>query len=319
MTSFSKNRIAIASILFLFLLVMVSIAFLLMRKYSPGDKIKEEFNGQRALAAVEYQVSRGPRTPGSPAHAQTVEWIKSELLASGWEVEIQETEMMGHPVKNIVARWGEGRPWVILGAHYDTRFLADQDPDPENRDQPVPGANDGASGVAVLLELARVIPGHLLENSTKNPGQAGEVWLVFFDAEDNGHIPGWDWILGSQAFVSNLKAKPDAAVIIDMIGDSDLNIYKEKNSHSGLTDQIWDQAARLGYSAQFIPQYKHRMLDDHLPFVQAGIPAVDIIDFEYPYWHTTADLPDKVGAASLKAVGDVLLAWLEQQGNASVH
>jgi Zn-dependent M28 family amino/carboxypeptidase len=135
------------------------------------------------------------------------------------------------------------------------------------------------------------------------------VWLVFFDAEDNGNIAGWDWILGSKAFVEQLDGKPDAAVIVDMVGDKDLNIYMEQNSDLTLSAEIWSQAAQLGYSQQFIPSPKYRMLDDHTPFLNAGIPAVDIIDFDYPYWHTSADTPDKVSAESLQAVGDTLLAW----------
>jgi Zn-dependent M28 family amino/carboxypeptidase len=167
----------------------------------------------------------------------------------------------------------------------------------------VPGANDGASGVAVLLELARSLPKTL----------HGQIWLVMIDNEDNGDIPGWDWLLGSQAFVNQLKGKPDAAVIIDMIGDADLNIYMEKNSNRQLNIQIWNQAASLGYGQQFIDSYKYQMIDDHVPFLNAGIPAVDIIDFDYPYWHTTQDTVDKVSAKSLQAVGDTLRGWLLTQ------
>ena len=98
-----------------------------------------------------------------------------------------------------------------------------------------------------------------------------------------------------------------------MIGDADLNIYKELNSNPELTDSIWAVAKELGYESKFIPEYKHSMLDDHTPFVQAGIPAVDIIDFDYPYWHTVQDTPDKVSAESLDAVGETLLVWVVQQ------
>ncbi|MGW8250907.1 MAG: M28 family peptidase, partial [Anaerolineales bacterium] len=185
----------------------------------------------------------------------------------------------------------------------DTRFYADHDPDPALRKEPVPGANDGASGVAVLLEMARTLP----ENTP------GETWLVFFDAEDNGNIPAWDWIMGSSAFVAQLQGMPQAAIILDMIGDADLNIYYERNSNPAIAAEIWRQASELGYAEQFIPTPKYSMLDDHSPFLAAGIPAVDIIDFDYPYWHTIADTPDKVSAASLKAVGDTVSAWLLDQ------
>jgi Zn-dependent M28 family amino/carboxypeptidase len=163
----------------------------------------------------------------------------------------------------------------------------------------VPGANDGASGVAILLELARVLP----EDSVP-------VWLVFFDAEDNGRIDTWDWILGSTEFVENNPVQPQAVVIVDMIGDADLNIYKEKNSNSELTNEIWNIAKSLEYDSVFFPEYKHSMIDDHTPFLRAGIPAVDIIDFDYPYWHTLQDTPDKVSGASLQAVGETLQVWV---------
>ncbi len=167
----------------------------------------------------------------------------------------------------------------------------------------MPGANDGASGVAVLLELARTLPDDL-------PVQ---LWLVFFDAEDNGDIQGWDWIMGSSAFVASLEAKPDAAIIIDMIGDANLNLPIEQNSTPELVQQIWQTAKDLGYESVFLNQPGYSMLDDHTPFLQAGIPAVDIIDFDYPYWHTTQDTPDKVSAQSLEIIGNTLTQWLKTQ------
>ena len=265
---------------------------------------REDFNGERALADVETQVAFGPRTPGSTGHAQVLEWMRAELSAAGWDSRIQSTEMLRHPIQNVIAYRGDEMPQIILAAHYDTRMQADNEPDPMKISEPVPGANDGASGVAVLLELARTLP-----------DDSVPVWLVFFDAEDNGRIQGWDWILGSQAFVAELDAHPEAVVIVDMIGDADLNIYKERNSDQDLVDEIWNVAATLGYEHVFIPELKYSMLDDHTPFLQAGIPAVDIIDFDYPYWHTTQDTVDKVSAESLGIVGTTLLEWIAQQSS----
>lgn len=259
-----------------------------------------QFDGERALRHIASQLDFGPRTPGSEGHAEAVIWMVNELQTSDWDVSIQEIPSEQYTVQNIVAKKGQGEPWFILGAHYDTRFFADNDPDPEMHSQPVPGANDGASGVAVLLELARVLPDDL----------PGEVWLVFFDAEDNGRIPGWNWIMGSQAFARTLDNHPDAVVIVDMIGDADQNIYWEKNSDQELMQEIWGVAEALGYESNFIPSVKYSMMDDHTPFLQAGIPAVDIIDFDYPYWHTVDDTLDKVSAESLQAVGDVVMTWL---------
>jgi len=288
---------------------------------TPTENIPLLFDGQRAWQEVDYQVSLGARTPGSEAHQKAVTWMLSELKTAGWDVQVQESSLMGHTIQNVVAEWGEGHPWVVVGAHYDSRLVADQDPDPQKRTLPVPAANDGASGVAVLLELARILPSNFHSGSvavqpTGQPVPARKITLLFIDAEDNGEIPGWDWLLGSQAYNQQWQAKgvdrPDAAVIIDMIGDKNLNIYRELNSDPALSNAIWAQAQALGYSEQFINQPKYRMLDDHIPFIKAGIPAVDVIDFDYPYWHTTADTADKVSAQSLQIVGDTLAAWLTQ-------
>lgn len=288
----------------LYLSVIGLLLILVLAWYSQAFWIRPEplpsaFDGERALADVETQVAFGARTPGSPGHARTIEWIQAELKAAGWRSHIQSAEMMGHPIRNIVAYRKEEAPEVILAAHYDTRIYADHDPEPLKQTEPVPGANDGASGVAVLLELARSLP-----------EATPPTWLVFFDAEDNGNIQGWDWILGSRAFVQELDQYPEAVVIVDMIGDADQTIYIETNSDRALVDEIWTVAAELGYAERFIAQPKYSMLDDHTPFLQAGIPAVDIIDFDYPYYHTSADTPDKVSAKSLEAVGNTLKEWL---------
>jgi len=258
-----------------------------------------QFNAERALKDAAAQLAFGPRIPGSDAHTKTVDYIQTELEKAGWSVEIQATDLEGHPIKNIIARRGSGSPWYILGSHYDSRMVADHDPDPARRTQPVPGANDGAATTAILLELARVLPANLEK----------QVWLVFFDAEDQGDLPGWDWILGSRAFVNGLQARPDGAVIVDMVGDADLQIYMERNSDPFLNQEIWEVAAAAGFS-QFIPQGKYSMLDDHTPFLQNHIPAIDLIDFDYPYWHTTQDTLDKISAESLYAVGETLRLWL---------
>jgi glutaminyl-peptide cyclotransferase len=271
----------------------------------PDKKTPQEFNSQRAIGDVEYQLSLGPRTVGSKAHQNAIDWMVQELRAAGWKTEIQEGQMAGHPIQNVIAKWGEGNPWVIMGAHYDSRLVADHDPNQTYRSTPVPGANDGASGVAVLLELSRVIPGKINNNS-----QFHQVWLVLFDAEDNGNIPGWDWILGSRMFATSLKQFPDVVVVLDMIGDANLNIYQERNSDKQWTDKIWQTAEKMGYKPEFIPEIGYSILDDHTPFLERGIRAVDVIDFDYPYWHTTSDTLDKVSSASLKVVGEVILEWL---------
>lgn len=284
--------------LLIFCLFLIGSTALLQAAF---ENIPEKFSGERAYADVLHQVDLGPRIPGSAAHAQTVTWIVAELEKAGWSVEIQELSRAGKPVRNIIARRGSGAQVVLLGAHFDSRLEASQESRPDLRAQPVPGANDGASGVAVLLEMARTLPETIRD----------ETWLVFFDAEDQGALPGWqDWSIGATLFVENLERSPDIAVIIDMIGDTDLNLYFERNSDQELSRQIWAVAQQSGFAAQFIAEPKHSITDDHIPFIKAGIPAVDIIDFDYPYWHTLQDTADKVSADSLQAVGETLINWL---------
>ncbi|HEY9077263.1 MAG TPA: M28 family peptidase [Anaerolineaceae bacterium] len=258
------------------------------------------FQSSRAYQDLEYQVNLGPRVPGSKAHQQVIDWIQLELKKAGWTPEVIQDVEGGVPVRNIVGRRETTGRWIILGAHYDSRFFADQDIDPSKRNSPVLGANDGASGVAVLLEIARVLP------SIPNT----QIWLVFFDMEDQGSLSGYDWILGSRAFARTLPGMPDAVVVIDMIGDRGLNIYQEQNSTPALSKEIWDTAASLGYDKEFISTVKYSILDDHIPFLRKGIPAVDIIDFDYAYWHTSNDTLDKISPESLAIVGNTLVKWL---------
>lgn len=258
------------------------------------------FDGKRAMDTVVMQMQMGARVPGTEAHEEFIRWAMGIFQENGWEVELQEGVFNGSAVKNIIAKRGAGLPWVILGAHYDSRPQADQDPKVEMRTQPVPGANDGASGVSVLVELSRVIPKDL----------DATVWFVLFDLEDGGDLEGQEWILGSKYFVQQLTEKPDVAVIVDMVGDADLKLYYEGFSDRDTSAQIWRIAKALGYSDIFIPESKYTIIDDHYPFIEAGIPAVDIIDFEYPYWHTTEDTVDKLSEKSLEAVGRTIQSWL---------
>jgi glutaminyl-peptide cyclotransferase len=260
-----------------------------------------KFDGTSAFQYVQAQMAIGPRPTGSDAGRKTGDYIVAQLRKYGWQVEEQEFVYRGVPGRNITAKVGDG-PVALIGAHYDTRRLADNDPDPSLRNEPVPGANDGASGVAVLLELARTLDKERLKN---------EVWLTFFDAEDNGRLDGWEFIAGSQEMAGRLTEKPEMVIIADMIGDRDQQLYKEQNSNPELVARIWDLAARLGYGEVFLPTAKWSMLDDHTPFLQKGIPAVDLIDFDYPYWHTTQDTTDKVAPESLERVGRVLQVLLE--------
>ena len=260
------------------------------------------FDGQRAYDLVAQQLDFGPRFPGSEGGRRTGEWIQEQLEHAGWLVKVQSFNYHGIELRNFIGIAGPtDDPPVVLGAHYDTRPKADLDPsDPA---APGPGANDGGSGVGVLLELAAAMPPETLPRA---------VWLVFFDAEDSGGIDGWEWIVGSSHFVETLQAEIEAAVIVDMVGDADLRLPLELNSTGTLQQEIWLTGRTLGYGA-FVAELGPSILDDHTPFLRAGIPAVDIIDIEYPHWHTQADTLDKVSPASLEQVGRTLQTWLSRQ------
>lgn len=260
-----------------------------------------DFDGVEAFQHVEEQMDIGPRPVGSAGAEATAAYIRAELRQAGWNVEVQEFAHQGVLIRNLIAKQGEG-PVVIIGAHYDTRLIADRDPDPARRREAVPGANDGASGVAVLLELARSLD---VEKSGK------EIWLAFFDGEDAGQINGWDFSVGAKHMADNLSVKPEAVIVVDMIGDADQQIFKERFSTPALTDRVWAVAERLGYDSFFLPSYKHAIMDDHRPFLDRGLDAIDIIDFDYPAWHTTADTIDKVAPESLERVGRVVETFLE--------
>ncbi|MBC8160320.1 MAG: M28 family peptidase [Roseiflexaceae bacterium] len=262
-----------------------------------------QFNGTRALEHAAAQMQWIPRDTGSPGWTQCGDYIAQQFGQLGWEVENQRFEYQGISCRNIIAKKGSG-PGIIIGAHYDARRRADRDPDPAKQADPVPAANDGASGVAVLLELARVL----------DPATLGHtIWLAAFDAEDNGDLDDWQWIVGSTYMASALSMAPEAVVVIDMVGDADQQLYYEQSSDQRIKEGVWAVAGQLGYTS-FIPEPKYTVIDDHTPFLQQGYRAIDIIDFDYPYWHTTQDTLEKISAASLEAVGKTLEEWLLRGG-----
>jgi Zn-dependent M28 family amino/carboxypeptidase len=261
------------------------------------------FDGQRAFEHVQRQMEFGARIAGSQGNIETRTYIETSLKAEGWTVNTQYFDHEGVQLANVVARNSAQPPGCIVGAHFDTRSLADQDPESPN--SPVPGANDGASGVGVLLELARVVKPASLNKS---------IWMVFFDAEDNGNLGSWEWSAGASYFASKMQVTPSCVIVIDMVGDIDQQFYYELNSDNKLQSYLWQIADTLGYSSYFIQEKKYSIIDDHLPFVQKGIPSVDIIDFDYPYWHTTHDTLDKVSSVSLERIGRVLEYFFEHDG-----
>jgi glutaminyl-peptide cyclotransferase len=270
-------------------------------------------DGARAQGRIVHQVEMGPRVPGSAGHAAAVEWLVGELQRLGGRIERQAfiDSTLGRPIElcNLIARFGPdaGRR-VALCAHYDTRPWCDQDPDPGHRRDPLPGANDGGSGVAVLLEVAEAM--HL------RPPARG-VDLVFFDGEDQGEATKPQaFCLGARGYAARLPAagaagRPLAAFLFDMVGDRDLAIYPEVQSAERASNLVALvlEGARATAAHDFHAEPRHALTDDHIPLLERGLPAVDIIDFDYPAWHTHLDLPDQTSAASLAEVSRVAI-WL---------
>lgn len=263
------------------------------------------FDGARAYADLKRQVDFGPRVPGAKGHAACRDWIVAELEkhAPG-QVKRQDFTMTirGRQVAmtNIGARFNpDAKTQVLLCAHWDTRPSADQEIDPARQKTPIAGANDGASGVAVLLELARAF-------ARKSPDVG--VQIVLFDGEDYG--PGLDnMFLGAKYYARTpLFPRPYFGILIDMIGDKDLGIYRETNSDAAAPDintVVFKAAKDLGVTA-FVDEPRHEIMDDHLPLIKRGWKVIDLIDFDYGPWHTLDDTPDKCSPEALQAVGDVL-------------
>ncbi len=267
------------------------------------------FNGDQAYELLEKQCDFGPRNPGSNGHAACLDFMVAELNQSAVSVVKQPFRFINPKtsesmtLNNVIAHFGPDEHHVLLCAHWDTRPWADLDSNPENHNKPILGANDGASGVAVLLQLARIFK--------ENPPPVG-VDLVFFNGEDSG-LQGDDqtWCQGSRAFASKLpKAKyPEYAILLDFVGDRDLHFPVEVHSKTyapDVVDRVWRKAASLNLSA-FDFATGPAILDDHIELLRVGIPAIDIIDFEYPHYHTMQDTPDKCSAESLGIVGKLLL------------
>lgn len=278
-----------------------------------GEPKTPTFNGEKAFQYLIEQCDFGPRVPGSQAHKDCLNFLTSELKKFGAAVTPQpfRQKLPGfeNPVTmtNVVASFSlQKTERILLCAHWDSRPWADQDPNSENRDQPVLGANDGASGVAVLLEVAR----HLQQAEPKYG-----VDIVLFDGEDSG-LPGQpdSYALGAQHFAKNkdFRYRPKFGILLDMVGDKDLQIYQEENSVNyapQIVEQIWDRAQGLG-SSSFFASPGYQVTDDHLPLLNVGIPCVNLIDFDYEYWHTLADTPDKCSPESLAEVGRLILSLL---------
>lgn len=275
----------------------------------------QEFSGQTAFGYVERQMAFGHRIPGTPAHRATGDWILAQLRTTADTVIVQEIRHVTQsgqtlPLRNFFARFQPGATdRVLFLAHWDTRPHADQSQNLGLQRMPVPGANDGASGVAVLLGVADVL---------KRRAPTLGVDLLFVDGEDYGTFAdSVDVLIGSRWFAAHQPPgyQPLFAVLFDMVGDKDLQIYQEGNSLAGapeVVQRVWRKAADLRYERIFVPTVRHTLTDDHVALQRVGIHAIDVVDFDYPFWHTTEDTIDKVSAASLQIVGNVAVALIRQ-------
>ena len=270
-------------------------------------------DGERMMERVRHQVAMGPRVVGSASQRAVREWIVAELSRLGGRVESQVfvDSTLGRPLAlaNLIGRFGpEGGRRVVLCAHYDSRPWCDEDPDTSFHRVPVQGANDGGSGVSVLLEVA--------ERMRRTPPPVG-VDLVFFDGEDLGTRERPDWFcLGSKGYAARLPApgdpaRPVAAFLFDMVGGATLAIHTERNSslRAASLVALVSAGARATGATVFHDEVRWTIVDDHIPLNDAGLPAVDILDFDYPAWHTHRDTPEQMSAGNLAQVAGVAL-WL---------
>ncbi len=303
-----------------FSLILLTQFSVLANANQDNNQINEcnlQFNGENANESVHYQTSLGPRLPGSEASSKLRESIKSNL--TDWRIVETTHHVDGMVLTNLFATWNHGLgSEVILAAHYDTRDRAEKDPDENRTMEPILGANDGASGVAVLIELARIIPSMDLDH---------EVTLFFTDGEDQGIQPSF---LGAKAWSENLSDEEaesiESFILVDMVGDANLTITKTVPGDVELwnrTEMAIDDISEIceDFSTEFYDNSSiNGVGDDHIYAIQKGIPAIDIIDVRYGpnatafggYWHTHDDTDDKVSSESLQTIGRIVEYGLEQ-------
>jgi peptidase M28-like protein len=276
-----------------------------------------EFDGASAFQYIETQVGFGPRIPGTEAHRRMAAWLDSLLRQRADTVIVQSWTHVtaagdSLPLTNFIARFNPSAPKRILFlAHWDSRPTADS-PISTDSTKPVPGANDGGSGVATLLGVA---------DALKRGRPAVGVDLLFDDGEDYGDFTKSpkDVLIGSRYYAAHPVPGPAPlyAVLFDLVADKDLQIFQEGNSLIGapeVVELVWDTAKDLGYAGTFVATPKHTLIDDHLELQKAGIRAIDVVDFDYPAWHTKDDTIDKVSASSLQKVGDVAVELVRREG-----
>lgn len=299
---------------------MLSLACVLLVVVSACDQLglgrgaRTAFSGESALQYARVQVEFGPRVPGTEAHRRAGDWIVEQMrsradtvIEQTWTHETADGQQL--PMRNILARIRpDVRQRVLYVAHWDTRPIAEKAQRPEDRNRPIDGANDGASGVALLIALADAL--------METPPQFG-VDLLFVDGEDYGDFDtNTDVLIGARYFARNLPSedyRPIFGVVWDMVGAEGARFYQEGYSMQGapeVVSRVWQTAADLGYSNIFVQRRGIPVTDDHLPLLEAGLRVIDVIDIDeggirYPHHHTLEDTLDKLSARTLQAVGDV--------------
>jgi hypothetical protein len=278
------------------------LAFILVARAGAAEPAK--FSGAAALEHTRKVVSFGPRPPGSAASRQLQNYVHAQLKTLGAQIQSYsfqaDTPLGPKPMTNLVALFpGASRRAVVFSGHYDTKYM------PDIR---FVGANDGGSSTGFLLEMARVV---------SKMSRPKDVYLVWFDGEESfGEWTDDDSLYGSRHLANKWASdgtlsKIEALINVDMIGDRQLNILQDQGSSGSLRRLIWDTARSLGYSQYFTTAFTS-IGDDHVPFIKKGVNAVDIIDLDYPPWHTAEDTMDKLSANSLQIVGDVLVEVLRR-------
>lgn len=287
-----------------------------------ADKIP--FDSDSAYGYVKAQCDFGARVPGTEAHRRCGDYLVAHMEAAGANVVQQRATLTAFdgtrlPARNIIAEFApDSSRRILLLAHWDCRPWADSDPDPANHKQPVMGANDGASGVAVLMELARVFAKH-----TPPVG----IDLLLVDAEDWGsHNDEDSWALGTQYWVQNPHRKPyrpQFGILLDMVGAQGAQFAKEYFSMAyapSVVNDVWTAALKSGYGSYFTSQRGGGVTDDHIFINAAGIPCIDIIDYRtdaesgfFPGWHTVDDTMECIDPSTLKAVGQTLVNFIYNQ------
>ncbi|MBL51735.1 MAG: hypothetical protein CMG57_07250 [Candidatus Marinimicrobia bacterium] len=282
-----------------------------------------KFDEKRAFDYLVAQCDFGPRNPGSEGYYACLDFMIKEFEKSADEIILQnfsyreQKDKNRYELENVIARYNPDAEFqTMISCHWDTRPWADEEENRRDRDIPIIGANDGASGVAVILELAKILG--------ENPPPIG-VNLVLFDGEDMG-IRGENetFCQGSRYFAKNLPIpKPNEAINLDMVGDKQLVLPIERYSlefHPELVRYLWDRARDLGLDA-FEGRVDYAIYDDHVPLYEiAGIPAIDLIDFKYPnsyanFWHTLDDVPENCSAESLGQVGRLMVDYIYNREN----